>query len=269
MSGEKNKKEPILDGERVTIFLKGKKYVSTVIPGRMALGNHSISGKTLIGRPFGRQEVAGLELLIMPPSIVDHMDTLIRGPQVILSHDAANILFLGNVNAGKTALEAGSGSGSLTMALASAVGDHGKVVSVDTSHKNSEIARKNVKRARLIDRVTFLVGDVRVHEEIRNLLDGQDIVGVDTIILDMPDPWEAVETALDLLSSGGILITYLPTMNQVERFRLRIEGADQVEFTDVITSETIKRDLVVKEGAVRPDYAMLGHTGYITVARRI
>lgn len=263
-------KEIIRTGNRVTIFLREKKYTVTVNDGRLSLGNFSIPGSELIGSEFGIQYIAGVELTVLPSIARDQMETMKRGPQVILPGDASTILFYAGITQGKTILEAGSGSGGLTIALASAVGESGKVISMDIKPANSEIAQRNVRKAGLHHQVEFAVGDIKDTNTTLNTLKKSEIRSVDVVVLDMPDPWEAMETVRNVLKVGGVLVGYLPTMNQVEKFRGELEGWEGSEggFIDIFTQETLRREIIVRKGAVRPDYSMLGHTGYLTFARK-
>lgn len=267
----------ISEGDRVTLFLKGKRHTTMVRTGRMDAGSFSFPGEALIGMTYGRNEIAGMEVVVLPALVRDHMETLDRGPQIILPGDASTILFYADIHAGSVVLEAGTGSGSLTIALASAVGDTGRIITMDNVQKHLDRAKKNVKRAGYLHRVEFLRGDIRDQQAFHELLGSLslDLDHVDAAVLDMPDPWEAVNSVRGILRPGGILTGYIPTTNQVERFRMELQpsmtaaGPSTREFIDVFTLETLQRELVVKQGAVRPDYSMLGHTGYLTFARMV
>lgn len=260
----------IREGERVTIFLKGKKYTVTVREGRLNLGSLSIPGSEVIGKSFGTIPIAGMELIILPATAIDHMETMRRGPQVILPDDASTIIFFGSVTPGSTILEAGSGSGGLTTALASAVGESGRIISMDLKGSNSEMAKKNIRKAGFSKRVSFIVGDVKEPETVASAMNEGEIQHFDAIILDMPDPCEAMNTVQQFLRIGGTLVGYLPTMNQVEKLRGELEDWNEGKprFIDILTREALIREIVVRKGAVRPEYSMLGHTAYLTFARK-
>jgi len=265
----------ICEGDRATFFLKGKKFTSTLVRGMMRIGKFSFPGDAIIGKSFGKHELAGVSMIVLPALTRDHMDCLERGPQIILPCDAATILLHADISCGSTVLEAGSGSGSLTIALTSAVGEDGCVISMDINRQNMERAQRNVRKAGYGSRVNFLVGDVRNQQNTVVSIHELNVDRVDAVILDIPDPWDAVGTVEEVLRVGGILVSYLPTINQVEQFRKEIEGWDpdrrprEAAFIDSITMETLMREIVVNEGAVRPDYSMLGHTGYLTFARKV
>jgi len=260
----------IQEGDRALFLIKGKQTLATIQGKRVKAGSISIPASALIGTCYGKQNVAGMDIIILPATPKDHMENLDRGPQVIMPGDASTILFYGDVRSGKTVLEAGSGSGSLTIALASAVGREGVVFSFDNRPRSTEIARKNITRSGFSQQVIFHTGDVKDSGEVGSILADHHYEKVDSMVLDMPDPWEALDTIRNVLKIGGILVCYLPTMNQVERLRgaLKDSVGPDWGFVDIHTHETIRRELVVKPGAVRPDYSMLGHTAYLTFARR-
>lgn len=260
-------------GDRVTVFHGGSKHTIAVTDTRLSLGSVSIPGGEIIGHQYGQVSLAGVEMIILPATAVDHMGAIQRGPQIILPDDAALIMLHGSVTPGTTVLEAGSGSGSLTMALASAVGPDGHVLSLDLRRTNSELAARNIARAGLSNRVTFGVGDVRDRGAVEAMMRGpgrSERAELDTVILDIPDPWEALDTVHGFLKIGGTLVCYLPTMNQVETLRCDLEDWDGgvPRFIEIRSRETLVRELAVKRGAVRPAYSMLGHTAYLTFARR-
>lgn len=299
MESSENAETTISAGEWVTIFTQDKKYTARVSHDRISVGGLTFPGDLLIGNSFGINVIAGIRMIVVPAHPRDHMETMKRGPQIILPWDASTILFYADIRSGKTIIEAGSGSGSLTIALASTVAPSGHVFSIDMKSRNLDIARKNVKRSGFSDVVTFIKGDIResnIHmsdkphqnpdeDHLSNDHADIDITGtrnipidqqteVDAVILDMPDPWNALSTIEPILKIGGSLVCYLPTMNQLEELRSHIEGwnganVGESNYIDIFTLETIHREISVKKGAVRPDYSMLGHTGYLTFARKI
>ncbi|MCK4613716.1 MAG: methyltransferase domain-containing protein, partial [Thermoplasmata archaeon] len=151
----------IREGDRAAFFVKAKKSSATITRDRISVCGLSFSGTKLIGRPYGRHEIAGIELIVLPALPRDLMEHIKRGPQVILPWDASTIIFYADIRAGKTIIEAGSGSGSLTIALASSVRPDGRVISVDIKSSNTEIARRNVRKAGFSDHVIFHTGDVK------------------------------------------------------------------------------------------------------------
>jgi tRNA (adenine57-N1/adenine58-N1)-methyltransferase len=161
------------------------------------------------------------------------------------------------IEPGQTVLEAGIGSGSLTIALASAVGPQGKVISYDIREEFIEHAMKNLRQSGLSQYVTTKLKDVT---------EGIDEHDLDAIILDIPNPWAAVEHAWNGLKVGGYLCTYSPLISQVEQ---TVRAIEQHPFIECKTYENIQREMVVSKHGTRPSFDMLGHTGYLTFARKV
>jgi tRNA (adenine57-N1/adenine58-N1)-methyltransferase len=154
-------------------------------------------------------------------------------------------------------LEAGIGSGSLTIALASAVAPTGTVISYDIREEFIDHAMKNVKQANLTNFVTT---------KIRDVTEGIDETDLDAIILDIPNPWAAVSHAWKALKTGGYLCTYSPLISQVEQ---TVRTIEQHSFIECKTYENIQREMIVSKHGTRPSFEMLGHTGYLTFARKV
>ena len=174
-----------------------------------------------------------------------------------LSELRAAILFAADVGPGAHVVEAGSGSGALSVVLASAVSREGRVVSYDVREEFLETARSNAARAGLAARIEFRTGDVRL---------GINEVDLDAVVLDIPDPWAAVQAAWDALRPCGHLACFSPNMEQVKETVAAIRARP---FVDVYTIELIERHMEVRDVGVRPSFAPLGHTGYLTFARKV
>jgi tRNA (adenine57-N1/adenine58-N1)-methyltransferase catalytic subunit len=211
-----------------------------------------------IGRTVGGEWVwLGATYRVVRPSLSDLLGTLRRGAQIVTPKDTAQIVLLTNVHPGARVAEAGSGSGALTLSLAHAVGPHGRVVSYDRRRDFLENARANVARAGLSERVEFRERDV--------VSDGFDVTGFGSVVLDVPDPWEALKSAHDALIPGGYVGTYTPTYNQLER---TVRALREQGFGEVRALEVLERGLHVGDGGTRPEFEMLGHTGFLAVGRR-
>jgi tRNA (adenine57-N1/adenine58-N1)-methyltransferase len=217
-----------------------------------------IDPKTLVGKPYGEKLTIGSkQFWLLIPSLQDKLQGLHRQAQIILPRDAAHILMNCSIEPGHTVLEAGIGSGSLTIALASAVAPHGKIISYDIRKEFIDHAMQNLKQAGLTTYVTPKIKDVT--EEIEE----QDL---DAVILDISNPWAAVEHSWKALKVGGYLCTYSPLISQVEQ---TVRTIGQHPFIECKTFENIQREMIVSSHGTRPSFEMLGHTGYLTFARKV
>ncbi len=222
-----------------------------------------VDTKKLEGKEFGTKiQILDKEYTILKPSLGDLLATLKRGAQVIHPKDAAWIAFSCCVGPGDTVIEAGTGTGALTTVLAHSVGPEGKVISIDIRPEHQETAKINIRRAGYQDRVDFRVGDVT---EIL-VKDIAEDLNVKAIILDMPEPEPAVKPAFDVIVTGGYILTYTPTVEQLSRSQGAIKDAG---FKDLTSEEIIHRSWTHRECATRPIHDMLGHTAFITRARKV
>ena len=201
-------------------------------------------------------EIAKKRFTVFRPGRLELIESLERGAQIITPKDAASILFYCDVKAGDTVLEVGAGSGGLTTALTSAVAPNGKVHTVEFKEENALRAQKNLRRTRLDSLWSYQLGDAR---EVK-----VDIVA-DALVMDMPDPENALDNLLPCLRPGGRICAYIPNMNQLENVVNALRDRD---FCDVFSIEIIQREMEVHKGGVRPSYEMLGHTGYLVYGRK-
>jgi tRNA (adenine57-N1/adenine58-N1)-methyltransferase len=217
-----------------------------------------IDPKSLVGKEYGQKfEIGNKKFWLLIPSLQDKLQGLHRQAQIILPRDAAHILMNCSIEPGQTVLEAGIGSGSLTIALASAVAPNGRVISYDIRAEFIDHAMKNLKQANLIQYITT---------KIKDATKGIDEKNLDAIVLDIPNPWVAVEHAWNALKIGGYLCTYSPLISQVEQ---TVKTIEQHSFIECKTFENIQREMIVSEHGTRPSFEMLGHTGYLTFARKV
>lgn len=227
---------------------------------------HSHSGALahdlLIGRPEGTSVATpkGVEIVALRPTREDFVLKMQRGAQVVYPKDQAMIVGLADIRPGMRVVEAGAGSGALTLALLDAVGPDGSVLSVERREDHAADARRNVERFR---------GGPTANWELV-LGDVADVLRTTTahrVVLDLPEPWLVVDAAAAALAPGGIVLTYLPSVPQVMEVTeaLWSHGA----FTDVATSETLVRGWDVDGVAVRPAHRMVAHTAFLTRARRV
>ncbi len=250
-----------VEGDTVALKARGSPAILLVLrPGPTRIGDRGVIDLSdQIGRPTGGAvDWLGTSYRVVRPSLGDRFASVHRGAQIVTPKDAAPLMLMAGVTPGAEVAEAGAGSGALTIALASAVGRDGHVTSFDRRADFLEAARANVERAGLGDRVTFRERDVA--------RDGIDLTDLDSVVLDLPAPWEVVPAVSATLTVGGYAATYTPTYNQLERTvaALRAERFDEVRALEVI-----ERGLHVADGATRPEFEMLGHTGFLASGRRI
>lgn len=222
------------------------------------LGNFAHS--TVIGQEEGARVTtsSGHMLLVVKPTMADFTRQMPRIATVVYPKDLGAILIFGDIFPGATVLEAGSGSGAVTIALARAVGDEGQIISYDLREDMIKRARANADTLLPnTSHVTFKLGDVYQGLEENEL---------DRIILDLPEPWHVVPHAAEALVPGGVFLSFLPTVMQVHDLTqtLRSQGT----FDIIETVEILLRPWSVTSRSIRPAQRMVGHTGFITTARR-
>lgn len=215
-----------------------------------------LAPEKLAGLRWGaRLEHGSKAFRVLRPGIADLTAGLARKAQIVLPKDAARILFECDVRAGSRVVEAGIGSGALTSALAWAVAPTGRVHCYEIRPDFADHARENLRASGLLAHVEIRVGDVT-----------KDVVerDVDAIVLDMPNPWDAVPAAREVLRPDGFFCAYTPLISQVERTQDALRKAG---FFEVRTLEVIERPWVVHEHGSRPAHEILAHTAFLTFAR--
>ncbi len=210
--------------------------------------------RSAVGR---RWSVGGRSFLVLTPSIRDAVGSVRRQAQIIGPKDAPSLVWNCDVKAGDLVVEAGAGSGALTLVIAQAVGPGGRVVTYDVRPDFLDVARANVTAAGLEGRVEFKVGDARA---------GIAETNADAFVLDIPDPWEAVGTAVTVLRPCGHFASFSPNVEQVSR---TVAALRTGTFVEIRTVEIIEREIEAHESGTHPSLAPLGHTGYMTFARRV
>ncbi|MSW46764.1 MAG: methyltransferase domain-containing protein [Actinobacteria bacterium] len=251
-------------GDRVQLTdSKGKLYSFTIFPGQQW---HTHKGwivhDDLIGTPEGSvvETSGGLKFTAFKPLLADYVLSMKRGATIIYPKDAALIVGFADIYPGARVLEAGVGSGALTISLLRAVGPEGFVHSVERRADFAENATSNVT-----DYFAQLPSNWRL--DIGSLQD-QEIVGTfDRVILDMLAPWECVELAAKVLRPGGVFLAYVATTTQLSETAQAIK--DDGRFTEPESSESIIRGWHHEGLAVRPQHRMIGHTGFLIQTRRM
>lgn len=213
----------------------------------------------VLGRCQGEwvQTSKGHRLLALKPTLSDYVLEMQRVTQVVYPKDLGAIIMLGDIFPGSHVVEAGFGSGALTMALLRAVGPNGRVTSYDLRSDQAQQALKNI--APLIPEGYSLVvkeGDI---------YQGVEETDVDRLVLDVPEPWRVVDSAPNFLVPGGIFISFLPTVLQVHRLTEELESHGGFQLIESV--ELMLRPWHVSERSMRPVHRMVAHTGFITTAR--
>jgi tRNA (adenine57-N1/adenine58-N1)-methyltransferase len=253
-------------GDRVLLIdSRDRRYLITLGTGKQ-FHSHlgSIEHDALIGGPEGSyvRSTGGSKLLVLRPRLADYQLKMKRGAQVIYPKDIALIIVHADIHPGAFVLEAGTGSGSLTLALARAVGEGGRVVSYEAREDHLEQAVAN------INGWYEGSGGKPAHVDLRlgDIFEGVPEDDVDRLILDLPEPWRAIGPASDSLTPGGIFCSYVPTVPQVMR---TVEALRAGGFGLIETFEGLVRTWNIDGQSVRPDHRMVAHTGFITVARKL
>lgn len=251
---------PFTPGDRVLLIdSKNRRHLVRLDAGGQF---HSHAGvlehDAIIGREEGIsvRSSLGARLIVLRPTLAEYVLKMPRGAQVIYPKDLGPILILADVFPGARVLESGIGSGALTTTLLRAIGPAGHVYGYEMREEFADRAQRNVE--------SFLGPDQPLTVEIRDTYDGIDVDDLDRILLDLPEPWRVVKHAERALRSGGILISYLPTILQVARLR---EELDASAFGMAETVEVLQRSWHIEGQSVRPDHRMVAHTGFLTHAR--
>lgn len=250
----------INEGRDVLLFLDSKRtYLVKMEKGR---DFHTHKGyihfDEVIGKKYGQRVSSslGYEFILFKPNLYDYMRKMRHATQIIYPKDIALIMLYSNIGSGHRIVEAGTGSGVLTSALAHFVKPCGKIYSYEVRKEFLETAKKNLKRAGVIEYVELKNKDIIL---------GIDENEVDSVMLDLATPWLVVPVAHEALKSGGKFVTFSPTIEQVVK---TVNALERKNFIDIETVENILRRIKVKAGKTRPETLMIGHTGYLTHARK-
>lgn len=202
------------------------------------------------------QSHLGKVFIVLQPALDDLIRALPRKTQILYPKDIGYIIVTMGIGPGIKIIEAGTGSGGLTTALAFVVGTEGKVISYDIEEKNINLARENLKLFGLENRVTF---------KIRDIQKGFDEVNYHAVFLDLENPEEYIATIRNSLIPGGYFGCFLPTTNQVSNL---ITALKKENFSFIEVSEILHRYYKTSATRLRPADKMVGHTGYLVFARK-
>jgi tRNA (adenine57-N1/adenine58-N1)-methyltransferase len=254
---------PLEPGEKVLLLdSRGRRYLVTLKEGGSFHFHRGIVfHDALIGCPEGLRvrSTRGEILVAVRPTLAEYVLKMSRGAQIVYPKDLGAILVRADVFPGATVVEAGAGSGSLTIALLRAVGSSGRVVTYEVREDFAAKARENVE--------AYLGPSPNLDIRLGSIYEAIEETDVDRVVLDLPEPWRALEPTAAALRSGGILVSYLPTILQVHQLTegLRLDE----RWFGVSTDETLVRTWHVETASVRPDHRMVAHTGFLTTARKV
>lgn len=250
-------------GEGDLVELVGLKHKRFIIQlktgGELQTHRGVLKHDDLIGREWGSQVFShlGNPFFLLPPVLGDLLLETPRNTQIMYPKDIGFILMQMGISPSQHVLEAGSGSGALTIALATAVGTEGRVISYEVRPEMQRLAVKNITRLNLQERVAFKLGDIA---------DGFDERNVDALFLDVPNPYDYIAQVRAALKCGGCFGSILPTANQVTKLLVALR---QNDFAFIEVCEVLLRYYRPEPERLRPVDRMVAHTGFLIFARPV
>ncbi len=250
----------IREGDYVLLYFDEHRKWLVKVSGEREFHTHKgvVKLSTIVGEPYGAAVKSSLDydFWALKPTTYDFIMSMERPTQIVYPKDAGIILIKLGLGPGSIVVEAGTGSGALTLVIANAVKPDGHVYTYEARPEFAKIASRNLKKAGVLDYVT-----------IRNVDAGQgfDETEVDAVMLDLAEPWKIVSKAYRCLKAGSPMASFSPTFNQIEK---TVGAMKRSQFLDVETIECLLREIRVEKGKTRPVTFMIGHTGYITFARK-
>ncbi|MEM2902820.1 MAG: tRNA (adenine-N1)-methyltransferase [Candidatus Bathyarchaeia archaeon] len=250
--------ETIQEGQLILLYSEGRRWLLKA--GLQSFHTHKgiVDLAQLVGKSFGHRVKSSLnhEFIALKPTLHDLVMNLKRPTQIIYPKDAGLILLKLDVTPGRRILEVGTGSGALTVVLASMVKPSGHVYTYERRREFAEAASRNLSQAGLSEYVT-----VKNYDASRGVEERM----VDAVIIDIGDPWTVLKPVTEALKPGHPLASFSPTVNQVEKTAVALSD---LGYVDLETVECLVRNISVKPGKTRPQTLMIAHTGYITFARK-
>jgi tRNA (adenine57-N1/adenine58-N1)-methyltransferase len=252
---------PFAAGERALLVdRKGRRYLITLrAGGEFHSHNGVVRHDEVIGAPEGVRlsSSGGVPVVVFRPSLADFVLKMPRGAQVVYPKDIGLILIEADIYPGATVVEAGTGSGALTLALLRVVGERGRVISFEIREDFAARARENLETflGKLPDGCDLRIGDV---------VEGMAGIVADRIVLDLPEPWRVVEAASGTLRGGGVFCSFVPTVGQISQ---TVEALRAASYAEIRTVEALVRPWHVEGPSVRPEHRMVAHTGFVVTGR--
>ena len=253
----------LFEANQAVLFFdrRRRQYFARLTPGKHTnIRGDVLEHDDIIGRPDGCRidSKRRNQYRVLSPTLAEYTVFMERHAAIINPKDTAFLIHYGDVRTGMRVIEAGLGSGALTAHLLSAVGPTGHVTSYELQESTSGRALKNL--------AGWFDNTDNHHVCFANIYDGINEDRIDRIILDVPEPWQVIESAAETLINGGMFAAYLPTIIQVQTLMLALR--DNLHFYTSEAMEVLERRWHVTEESVRPEHQMIGHTGFLVFARR-
>jgi tRNA (adenine57-N1/adenine58-N1)-methyltransferase catalytic subunit len=230
----------------------GKKYFIKELDDDFHTSSGVISKEELKSKKEIVESNKGKRFFLFKPTFPDLWESLTRGPQVMIQKDIGMVMAKTGINRDSKIVDAGGGSGSLCLSLANICKE---ITVYEINPEHYDIIAKNIK----------LFGMNNVHLKQGSIYNGIKETNLDLINLDLPEPWQVIEHAEKALKLGGHLVVYLPNLNQVKMF---IDSTKRSKINVIETLELIERTWKIEDRIMRPEFQMLGHTGFLIFCRR-
>ncbi|HET8598742.1 MAG TPA: tRNA (adenine-N1)-methyltransferase [Segeticoccus sp.] len=267
-TGSDCRRGPFRPGDRVQLTdPKGRMHTITLAPGkRFHTHKGHLLHDDLLGAPDGTvvENTAGVEYLALRPLLADYVLSMPRGAAVVYPKDAGQVVAMADIFPGARVVEAGVGSGALSMSLLRAVGDQGHLHSFERREEFADIARANARAFFGQDHPAW---QVTIGDLVEQLPDAVEAGTVDRVVLDMLAPWDCLDAVGEALAPGGVLICYVATATQLSRVAEAMR--DHGGYTEPQAWESLVRGWHLEGLAVRPEHRMHGHTGFLITTRRL
>jgi tRNA (adenine57-N1/adenine58-N1)-methyltransferase len=250
----------INEGDHILLYLNKKRTYLVKVEKGKSFHTHKgfLQLDSLIDKEYGTRisSNTGAEFIVLKPILPDFIFKSQRKTQITYPKDVALIVMFSGIGPGNRVVEAGTGTGALTTALAHYLRPNGHVYSYEVRPEFIETAQKNLQRAGSLDYVELKNKDITM---------GIEETDVDAVILDLATPWLVISYAYTALKGSGTLMSFSPTIDQVVK---TVEALEENGFVDIDTIECIMRRMQTERGKTRPETLMTAHTGYITFARK-
>ena len=242
------------------VGLSHKSFIFTLAEGGEFQSHRGvIKHDDLIGQPWGIQIFShnGSPFFLLQPSLPDILKSTKRATQIMYPKEIGYILLQLGIGPGKRVIEAGTGSGSFTTAMAYALGNTGKIYSYETKEETQRIAKRSLEKLSLTDRIEFKLRDIR---------EGFDETNIDAVFLDVSNPYDYLKQVKNALKPGGFFGSILPTTNQVTSLLVALR---QNDFAFIDVCDISQRYYKAEPSRFRPTDRMISHTGYLIFARSV